>query len=257
MKSIVLSFVVFCVFLTSLLSQEVELKIGAGLNSQGVIDKGYSPLRYDGLGYDTHLGLSYEKKNREVIWMAGIGQARLYSDFSRSMKTTAISLINLTFYNQKNESQKHKWGWSNNNTFHTRQIDDFLNYNGRTDYFTAFGPAWKYDHFFKIYKQSFRFETMAHIQLFGFYMPSSYVSSMPGGFGYENKSFLPALWSSSYLFLPGSAYNVGLYPSMKWQFSENNHLSLLYRYEYTYFRQIHTSERSVGTWWLSLVVKLF
>lgn len=257
MKRFVIVLVACVGFISKSNGQGGELILGAGLNTQGVRDKGYSPLRYDGFGYDFQAGFRYVKENREVLWLGGFGQAKLTNEFGRTMKATAASLINFSFYQPSDGAKKIKWGWSNNNTFHTRQIDDFLNYNGRTDYFTAFGPAGKFEHNFGFLGQDFCFETMVHIQLLGFYLPSAYISSMPSGFGYENKSFFPALWSSSYLFFPGSAYNGGVYPTLKWKFSEGNYLSVMYRYEYSQFNTIHLSQRSVGTWWLSLNVKLY
>jgi hypothetical protein len=257
MKNPIFILVIHVGFIHSTIGQGGDLILGAGFNAQGVRDKGYSPLLYDGIGYDFQAGFRYFKKNREVLWFGGFGQANLSNEFGRSMKTTTVSLINFTFYAPKDETRKYQWGWSNNNTFHTRQIDDFLNYNGRTDYFTAFGPAWKFEHALGLFGQDFSFETMAQIQLLGFYLPSSYVSSMPQGFGYENKSFFSALWSSTYLFFPGSAYNGGVYPTLKWKFSPNNSLSLMYRYEYSHFNKVHLSQRSVGIWLLSLTIKLY
>ena len=254
MKHLYITIIVSIVFFNFIHSQEVGLHLGTGITTQGVRDEGYSPIRYDGVGFALHGGLHFIKPKKEVIWQGGFSNASLENTFGRKMQTLSFAIINYNFY--KVEGKAHAWGWSNNNVFHTRQIDDFLNYNGRTDYFTAFGPAWKYEQTIDLFGQSFTFSTMAHLQLLGFYLPSGYVSSMPSGFGYENKGFFDALYSSLFLFYPSSAYNAALTPSLTWLFSENSHLQLQYNYEYTHFRNIHTSQRSIGMWSINLAIKL-
>lgn len=236
-------------------AQTHELAFGGGLTLESLRDKGYSPLLYSGAGISGFIGYERNTDRRETIWMFSYGRASTSNSFDRQLTTSSVGLVNYNFYNRDTESPV-KWGWSNNNAFNNRNIDGFSNFNGRTNFFTSFGPAMKYERGFSLKEQNFTFQIISHVQLIGFYMPSGYVSSYPRGFTYEPNTPLAGFWESLYLFYPGSAWNAGLWPKVQWHLSSGNSICLNYMYEYSRLRGAHVSERSAGTWFLTFFMQL-
>lgn len=229
---------------------------GGGIKPEALRDKGYSPLLYSGVGFEGFLGYQKSKDRKETIWLLKISSGNLSNEFNRNLGTTAVGLINFNFYKRNTTENPFQWGWSNNNSFHRRHIDDFLNFNGRSDYFTSFGPSIKYASPFVLKQRTFSFQAVSHVQLLGFYLPSGYVSSLPSGFGYEQNSIVASVFKSAYLFYPGSAWNFGLWSKLEWHLRTGNSLALNYLYEYTSFSKPHVSGRSTGSWIFTFKVLL-
>lgn len=236
--------------------QSHVLIIGGGLKPEAVRDKGFSPLLYSGTGLEGFMGYQKKKNGRETIWLLKLSSAGLSNDYDRNLKTTYIGIINFNFYGKNDTDSPIKWGWSNNNGFHNRQIDDFLNFNGRSDYFTSFGPSLKYNLPFELKQRNFSFRTLLHTQILGFYIPSGYVSSLPGGFGYEQNGIFNSVLKSAYLSYPGSAWNCGLWSGLEWHLGTGNSIALNYMYEYTRLSKPQVSERSTGSWIFTINVLL-
>jgi hypothetical protein len=232
-------------------SQSHLMLFGGGIKPEALRDKGYSPLLYSGLGFEGFLGYQKSKDGKETIWLFKLSTGNLSNEFNRSLRTKSAGLINFNFNNRNNTENCFQWGWSNNNGFQNRNIDDFLNFNGRSDYFTSFGPSLKYASHFELKQSNFSFQTFSHVQILGFYLLSGYVSSLPGGFGYEQNSVFASFLKSAYLFYPGSAWNFGLWSKLEWHLRTGNSLVLNYLYEYTRFNKPHVSERSTGSWILT------
>ncbi|MDZ7846446.1 MAG: hypothetical protein U5L96_06605 [Owenweeksia sp.] len=226
------------------------------MNPIALRDQAYSPLVYSGVGFDAFLGYKATGERKETIWLLSVGRANLSNSYSRNLSTNAIRLTNLNFYARANEDANLRWGWSNNNGFHHRLIDDFQNFNGRVDYFTTFGPAAIYELPLALKGQSFKFRTTAHIQLIGIYLPSGYVASLPSGFGYEPNSFAGAVVQSMRVFYPGSSFNAGLWPQLEWHLNSGNGIAVNYLYEYSHFGNPHRSIRSSGHWFISFNMTL-
>jgi len=237
-------------------AQSRHLSFGGGIMPCTLRDHAFSPLKYSGSGFEVFLGYRSKNERKETIWLLSGGEAHLNNAFNRHLKTIAIRLTNLNLYARSDADAALQWGWANNNGFHHRLIDDFQNFNGRVDFFTAFGPAARYAKSFSLWNQSFGFQTAAHTQLIGFYLPSGYVASLPSGFGYEPNGFAGGVFQSMRMFHPGSSFNAGLWPQLDWQFRSGNSISLHYLYEYTYFSQPHRSQRSTGTWFITLNMAL-
>lgn len=235
--------------------QNRQLSFGGGLNLCALRDQAYSPLAYSGSGFDGFIGYRSTKEHKETIWLLSYGKAKLSNNFERNLSTNAIRLTNLNFYSRV-ENKRFKWGWANNNGFHHRLIDDFQNFNGRVDFFTTFGPAANYSLPFNIGEKSFRFQTVAHLQLIGFYLPSGYVASLPSGFGYESNSFTGSVFKSMRFFHPANSFNSALWPRLEWQLKTGNSLALNYLYEFTYFSEPHRSARSSGHWFITFNMKI-
>jgi len=236
--------------------QSRELSFGGGLNLTAVRDQAYSPLVYSGTGMDGFLIYRSVTERRETLWLLSAGSAQLSSTYDRNLSTIAVRLTNLNFYPRSNEHAKLQWGWANNNGFHHRLIDDFQNFNGRVDFFTTFGPAANYRHPFTLGEQRFRFQTAAHVQLIGIYLPSGYVASLPSGFSYEQNSFVGSVVESIKIFHPGSSFNAGLWPRLEWLLDTGNGISLNYLYEYSHFSHPHRSVRSSGHWFVTFNMRL-
>lgn len=231
--------------------QSKYLNFGGGVNLTALRDQAYSPLGYSGIGSEGFLGFHSLGERKETIWLLSAGISSLSSEFDRGLNTIGVRLLNLNLYHQPDVESGFQWGWANNNGFYHRNIDGFQNFNGRVDFFTSFGPAGNYRKHFKIREQRFKFQTAAHIQLIGIYLPSGYVASLPSGFGYEPNNFLGGVVDSMRIFYPGSAFNAALWPRLDWQLGTGNGVSLNYLYEYSQFSNPHRSVRSSGHWFLT------
>jgi hypothetical protein len=239
-----------------IICQTHSLSLGGGIQLEGLLEAAYSPLKYSGTGYQGGISYCKSSEKKDIIWLLTGGSSQLSNQFKRDLKTTSIRLVNYNLYHRNQSNSKFKFGWSNNNGFYTRQIDDFSNFNGRTDFFTTFGPAVSYTLPLSIKQKRFTFQTVAHTQIIGFYVPSSYVASLPRGFGYEQNSFLAAIWKSAHLFHPGAAWNGGLWSKFDWHLWKQNTIGINYIYEYTNFSKPESSKRSTGTWFISLILEL-
>jgi hypothetical protein len=238
-------------FAFGVLGQSRQLNFGGGLNLTALRDQAYSPLVYSGAGFDGFLGYQSTRERKETIWLLSAGSVNLSNAYDRNLNTIAIRLTNLNFYPRRGEDTKLQWGWSNNNGFHRRWIDDFQNFNGRVDFFTTFGPAANYKLPFKIGEQRFKFQAAAHVQLIDIYLPSGYVASLPSGFRFEPNSFMGAVFESMRIFHPGSSFNGGLWPRVEWQLNSGNGIALNYLYEYSHFSNPYRSVRSSGHWFIT------
>ncbi|MCC5917154.1 MAG: hypothetical protein JJU02_07480 [Cryomorphaceae bacterium] len=254
MHRFILCLFIFIGFLPEFLAQNHSIFVGGGLRSDALRDEGYSPLLFDGLGLSALLGYEKKSEKRETLWLLNFSQSRTTNSFGRELKATSVGLLNLNFYPRK--ENKISWGWSNSNGLQHRFITGFDNFNGRTDVFTSFGPAVKYNLPFTFKNQSFSFQAVSHFQILGFYLPSGYTSSLPKGFGYEPNGALRGFWESLYLFYPGGAFNAALWPKLQWHLSSGNSLSLNYIYEYTRLTGAKLHARSTGMWLMTLSMKL-
>jgi hypothetical protein len=234
--------------------QSHTLWFGGGLTLEALRDEGYSPLLFSGTGLTGLIGYEKTASRRETTWLLSYGHINTANRYSRNLTVNSVGLLNVNLY--KRVDSPFAWGWSNNNGFHNRNIDGFSNFNGRTDFFTSFGPAGKYERSFAIKNQLFTFKAISHLQLIGFYVPSGYVASLPKGFGYEPNGVLQGFWNSIYLFYPGGAWNAALWPKAEWHLSTGNSISLNYLYEYTRLSGAQMHERSSGMWFLTFNMKL-
>ena len=243
-------------FSFALYGQSHQLSFGGGVNLLALRDQAYSPLGYSGFGFEGFLGYRAAKESKETIWLLTAGAANLHNAFDRNLNTFAIRLTNYNFYSRSEKDAKLRWGWANNNGFHHRLIDDFQNFNGRVDFFTTFGPAANYHLPFTLGEKRFIFQTAAHVQLVGIYLPSGYVASLPSGFVYESNSFVGSVVESMRIFHPGSSFNGALWPRLEWLLDSGNGIALNYLYEYTHFSHPHRSVRSSGHWFVTFNMTL-
>ncbi len=235
------------------LTESRMISVGGGLLSAHQVDRGYSPLIFSGRQGSANATYSKLRGHRERVWALEYSSGTLQNRHGRNLECWSLSWLGLFLY-QPHEESPFSWGWSNSNNINRRTIDDFLNYTGRTDYFTSFGPAAKYSLSFGFGKHELTFQVLGHLQLLGFYIPSSHVSSMPRGFGYEQNGFGNAVLNSAFLFHPGSAINFGLRPGLKLKLGENNSVGLSYLYDYSSLSHVHSSQRSRGSLGLSLTM---
>ena len=247
-------------FLVSATAQAEEpashrVSMGLGLVSGAQLDRGYSPLIYSGVQGAVEAGYSHRADGRERSFWLGYQSGAMQSRHGRNLESRSVSFLVATMYRLGEESPFYL-GWSNDNQFHSRSIDGFLNFTGRSDYFTSFGPAAKYSTGFRLFGQAFSVDVLSHVQLLGFYLPSGYVSSLPRGFGYEPGGFFDSFASSVFLFHPGSAISAGLRPELQWFWGDGSSLAFSYSYEFVALSNVHTSRRSRGHFLLALRMSL-
>jgi hypothetical protein len=235
-------------------SRTSHVSAGAGLLSAAVIDEGYSPLQFSGTQGALNIGYARATQSKENLLRFGYSAGTLQNRHGRNLETLTVDFLVAALYRW--DDSPFSVGWAQGNQFHSRTIDDFLNFTGRADYFSAIGPAAQYATPLQFANQRLSFRALGHVQVFGFYIPSGYVSSLPKGFGYEQSGFLKSVYRSAFLFHPGSAVHIGVTPELQWQIGENSRLGLGYAYNYSTFRQIHPSTFSHGNYLLSLQVGL-
>jgi hypothetical protein len=241
-------------------AEEIEaephrVSLGVGVVSGAQLDRGYSPLIYSGVQGAVEVGYSQGSDGRERSLWLGYSSGAMESRHGRNLESFSLSFLVATMYRLGEESPFYL-GWSNDNQFNSRTIGGFLNFTGRSDYFTSFGPAAKYSQGFQLFGQEFSVDVLSHVQLLGFYLPSGYVSSLPRGFGYEPGGFFESFAGSVFLFHPGSAVSAGLRPELQWYWREGTSLAVSYSYEFVALRNVHTSRRSRGHFLLSLRMSL-
>jgi hypothetical protein len=229
------------------------VSVGSGLVSTAQVDAGYSPLVFS--GWKASVGATHTrvKGRREMVFALDYAGGTLRNRHGRNLTSTSLGWSVITLYGRGEESP-FSWGWAQNNHFDTRTVADFLNFTGRTDYFTSAGPAGRYSASFALGRHELAFRVLGHFQLLGFYIPSGYISSRPRGFGYEQDGILASILNSAFLFHPGSAINLALRPELQWRLGENSVLGLSYLYDFSYFRHIHSARRSRGNIGLSLTM---
>jgi hypothetical protein len=236
-------------------SRQVFIITGLSLGAER--DYGYSPLPYQGAGFTAALAYSHEKANKSDLLMLSFGQSALSNQFGNAMQVTTGSIQTYTFYHRdKGGTQGLHWGWSNHNEFNTRLHGSFDNFNSRSDYFTSFGPALRQRWPFQLGKAKLCLESLAHAQLIGFTVRSSYVSSVPAGFESGQYKGFNAILNSLEWFYPGKAWSAGLWPSLHLELKSGNRLGFSYRYDYVRLSGAHLVEKSRGQWLVSLIAGL-
>ncbi len=232
-----------------------RVSLAGGLVSGAQLDRGYSPMIFSGAQPGVEVAFFQHRESGERSYWLGYSSGAMQNRHGRSLESLTLSFLVATLYRLGDESPFYL-GWSNDNQFNSRSIDGFLNFTGRSDYFTAFGPAAKYAQGFRLFGQEFSVDVFSHVQLLGFYLPSGYVSSLPRGFGYEPGGFFESFAGSVFLFHPGSAVSAGLRPELQWYWREGTSLAFSYSYEFVALRNVHTSRRSRGHFLLSLRMSL-
>lgn len=220
-------------------------------------DLAYSPLLYSGLQGTYSIAYSSEKKVSSDYLAVNYAQGNIANIHGNIMKLHMAGIQTFKFYHA--EADRHKglhWGWSNNNEFNTRNIEDIGNFNDRNEYFTSFGPAARYRLPFSLFNRQFHLEALAHVQLLGFKLQSSYVTSLPPGFEEPSYTGIEGFLRSIELFYPGNAWNAGIQPTLRYVLKSGNMLSLSYRYDYLRLKGVHTVEKSRGSWSFGIITAL-
>jgi hypothetical protein len=235
--------------------RELHIDVGARISAER--DYGYSPLLYSGV--EGAVALSYLAKTPKTTnqFTFDFSTGKLNNEFGTDMQVYSAGIKTYTFYHANKPANKGlHWGWSNYNMFGLRDNEAITNFNARNDYYTSFGPALNYQLPFELFKRHFSLQTCANIQLIGFTMLSSYVSSSPRGYVGSNSTGLMKFWESIGLFYPGNALNGGINSSLMYQFKSLNSISIKYQYDYLRLKGSHIVEKSKGNWMIGLIVML-
>jgi hypothetical protein len=245
----------FSVILVSLLyvmasGQAVRrVNLGAGIQLAAERDFGYSPLAFSGAGVFGSASFSREREEKTDIVNMFYTSASLSNRYGSGMGIHSAGIVVFHFYHAGKDAESGlHLGWSNINEFSVRDNEAVNNFNHRFDYFTSFGPAARQRLPFTVFNRSFTFETLFHVQLLGFVIQSSYVSQSPGGFEVETAGGLDVFRRSADWFVPGKAWNMGLWPTLTYRTGTGNLLSIGYRYGFTRLEGAHRVSKSRGYW---------
>jgi hypothetical protein len=244
------------VFLGPLFAQEKRqtLFLNLGVQNSWERDYAYSPLVYQGSALGLSLGYSSsgEKKTDEVY--LHYSRLPLQNAYNAGLTGTHASIITYTFYKAKWLPEELNIGWSNNNALSLRDFQDAQNFNPRFDFHTSFGPAIRYLVGFGN-KQQWRFSAQAHWQLVGFVFSSSYVTSPPDAFLYEQSTF-NAFWQSICFFQPFQQHDLGMLNQLFYRLSNGNEVGLGYRFYFTSLENEQRTQRSGGHYFFQLNFRL-
>lgn len=228
-----------------------------GIRSNAERDHAYSPLIYKGIQASFSIAYSVSKPHASDLVMLNYAAGTITNRWDHSMEVNTAGIHTYKFYHRsKDAGSGLHWGWSNNNEFNIREVFDLKNFNNRNEYFTSFGPALRYKRSFELFSRRFHLETLAHVQLLGFKMQSSYVTSNPRGFEEPSHEGFDAFLKSIDLFYPGNATNIGVHPAMNYELKSGNMLGISYRYDYLRLQGAHTVEKSRGTWHIGIITAL-
>jgi len=228
-----------------------------GVRHVAVRDYAYSPLLYSGVQGMYKVAYSSERPGISDHISFSFAAGNLSNTWDKRMRPVGGTIQTYTFYHAQSDPEEgFHWGWSNHNAFETRDIQDIGNFNNRSEYFTSFGPAMRYRLPFPLFDRSFRVEVLADLQLLGFKLQSSYVTSTPTGFAEPAYSGMEAFLRSIELFYPGNAWNVGIQPSLRYNMKNGNMLCISYRYEYLWLKGAHITESSSGSWHFGVITRL-
>ncbi len=255
-----LIFIVLCmnIFMTYGNEKARALHISyPGIRNNAERDFAYSPLLYSGIQGSFAVAYSVVKSNASDFVMLNYSSGSITNKYGNGMQVQSAGVQTYKFYHKKNDIGKElQWGWSNNNEFNIREVDEIKNFNNRSDYFTSFGPAFRYIQPFSLFNRQFNLQTLAHLQIIGFKLQSSYVTSLPPGFEEPSSSGFNAFLRSVDLFYPGNSWNVGIQPALHYELKSGNALTFSYRYDYLRLKGAHTVEKSRGTWYVGITTGL-
>lgn len=228
-----------------------------GIRSNAERDHAYSPLIFKGIQASFSIAYSVSKPQSSDLIMLNYAAGTISNKWDHSMNVNTAGIQTYKFYHRnKDAGSGFHWGWSNNNEFNTREVIDLKNFNNRNEYFTSFGPAVRYKRSFDLFNRLFHMESLAHVQLLGFKMQSSYVTSNPRGFEEPSHEGFDAFLNSIDLFYPGNAINIGIYPALHYELRSGTMLGISYRYDYLKLQGAHTVEKSRGTWHIGISAAL-
>ncbi len=240
-------------------SQNADNSLGAGMGITltHLRDKSVSPLTYSGTGLSG--GLSFERVNEQetLLFQFRHDRATIRSTPGNSSDYIGFAFKNYSLYHRSGAREKRVlWGWSNNNVLASYEHASYGNFGSRSYYFTSFGPAAAYRYPFELFGQNLEVRLLGDIQLAGFFLRPSYVSGSPDGFLDPSNSNLEAFVRSIDLFIPGKAWNLGVYPALIYRLPSGNALSLEYCFEYTRINEPEPVSESAGNWLFRLIMIL-
>lgn len=233
------------------------IHISSGLQLSAERDYGYSPLVYAGPGGYVSLNYAIDKQNVSNYLTMSVSSGGLKNRYGKKMNVYTGNIQYFRFYHKnKNEANKIRLGWFNNNEFSIRDNETANNFNYRSDYFTSIGPAVHYKLPLDFRGKTLFFETLGHFQLLGFKISSSYVDSGLRGFETNPNPGVKDLLNSLSYFYPGNGLNFSFWPALNFRFKTGNMLGINYRYDYISLQNSHLAEKSRSKWFISLYFNL-
>ncbi len=232
---------------------QFQLSLYGGMQLMSERDKGFSPLLHR--GSSAYIGGEFrlEKVRSDMAFTVTFGEGGVENRYGKEWNIDSYTLLVSNYY-KNNAGQRYRWGWSNLNTFNQRVNSRFVNFNYRSEYFTAFGPCLNIHNPFTWNKMNLLWENMAHMQMFGFVIASDYVLSEPRGV--RNSNGISNFFQMMDPFLIGRDWAIGGSSQLSCQMGSGNSLGIQYRYDFQQLATIHPVQRSRGAVLLFLTVLL-
>ncbi len=246
--------VIVIIFSADLASQSSGLfSAGLGINLTHLRDRNMSPLIYSGRGLFASFSLEQSSKTKTSVFRLQHERTSIRSEPGNQADYLGFAFKNYTFYGTDHEEERYlAFGWANQNALGSFTHQSYSNYGSRYYYFTAFGPALRYRAGFELWDRQFRAGLDADLQLLGFFLRPSYISSSMEGYLDPENSGLRGFIESIQLFFPGRAWNFGIAPSFTYTFMSGNSLTLEYRWGYVRINRPGTVAESKGNWLIRL-----
>jgi hypothetical protein len=257
MKFIVLlTFSILCCtnFAWAQTSHFIDTKLGGGVVA--FRDHTMSALMYSGANYSGAIAYTKQTINKTVFFQLNHHRADISNQFGNSCTFRGFALKNHNLYNLNIEHGGFAWGWSNNNYFNYYQNQGFGNFSERSNYFTTFGLVGQYSKHFTLFGRGFGFVVPVDVQLAGFYLRPSYVSSSPEGYLNPDNSGFSAWFNSIEAFLPHRTWNFGVSPGLSFSFKSGNAISISYQYEFFRISNPEPISQSAGVWFVGITTRL-
>lgn len=222
------------------------LETEIGINNIVLLDKSLSIHKYDGFGVKYCTGIVKESRNKIKVSHLNYSGISLQNNFGLSQYSRTLTLKSLTYYKFNSFSKDILWGWSNVNDFNYISNKNLVNFSERYYYSTTFGLSGAYNGRLNILNYIFDFKIPANLQIIGFYISPSYISSIPVGFLRPDNSFLKAFTESLKIFIPGRNWNFEIKPSIVFVSKRNNRIEISYELGYLRIEQLQKIKSSIN-----------
>lgn len=212
---------------------------------------------YSGVNLSGAISFKSQTTKKTSFYQLNYQRAKLRNEFDNASSFQGFGFKNSTVYGQVlNEKSSFRWGWSNNNYLNVYKNMRFSNYSERSNYLTTFGLAGLYSKRFSVFGRTLSFDIPADVQLLGFFLRPSYISSAPEGFLDPDNSGASSWLNSFMLFYPGTAWNFGCSPQLSYWFESGNGLAVNYQFEFLRINTPQSITQSSGAWFISLITML-
>lgn len=237
--------------------KKFQIHLAGGIKHSAERDQAFSSLVYSGWKPSVMAGLEIRQTKKTELFLISYNSGELANRFGNVSESSSINMFNYTLYHKGQETNENfNIGWSNNNNVTWTDFDEAKNFSPRFSYLTSFGVAGQYRHTFSGKFSGLTVEAVAHLQLIGFKLQSSYVSASPSGYEGNYSSGFSAAWNSMELFYLFKNWNWGLWPALRYTFKTGNSINFKYRYDMLILNGAHRTSNSSGNYLITITTLL-